>query len=1446
MATIETLTNQLTQMSGALNQLIDRNNALEHEVSNLRNNSHRNDPVEKYKIPDPIKSLQTYTGEKNHLHQWLRSAESTLDLFRGVPEDRYRVYFQAILNKIEGKAKSIICLAGDVQTFDEVKTILTSALGDRQELSYYKSQLWRSKMNEDTTIQKYYSDTKATIQRIKALAKQTTLYNEHWEAINKFIDEDALAAFISGLKKPYFGYAQASKPKDVEDAYAFLCKFTFHEKTANRVPSKSSPAKPWEKKNSFPQQAKSAKEEPMDVDPSMRSRLTFNKKLVNNNEAEYTEDLSADESESDNEASDEDEPEEQAVVHTKFSDSYEHKTLGINNYLPYVEVRLQPINKVIKLLIDTGSNVNLIDPGILKKTGPTVTPIKLHGVKGTNIIKSKGHLRIFNSPTKLPFLEFKFSKQFQGMLGCPALAGLNAQIDYEKGTITANGITVEFKKYYPPSIHRHTMTLETATNGEWLVPDFQKLNDSVYIEPGIYKAENNKTTINVACQNCKSHDKLPTLELIVNNFEALDPITIKKGEKISKEDIGKLLRTQHLSPMEKENLLDVIHQHKNVLLTQGEKLSASSAIKHKIVTTDEKPVFTKTYRCPHQFKPHIEEQIKEMLDNGIIRHSQSPYSAPIWVVPKKADASGKKKVRIVIDYRKLNEKTIDDKYPIPLMEEVLDLALKSQYFTTLDLKSGFHQISMDEKSVEKTAFSTDKGHFEFTRMPFGLKNAPATFQRAMNYVLTGLIGNICYVYLDDILILGTSLKAHLKNLSTVLKRLEDFNLKIQLDKCEFLKRETEFLGHIITPEGVKPNPDKIRKILDWPLPKSEKEIKQFLGLSGYYRRFIKDYSKLTKPITKYLKKDTKLDLKDEDYKKSFEDLKKILTSDQILAYPDYTKPFVLTTDASDFAIGAVLSQIQGNIERPIAFASRTLNAAESRYSTTEKEALAIVWATKKYESYLYGTSFTLITDHKPLVYLQNSRNNAKLLRWSEQLSKFNYVIKYKEGKTNKVADALSRRPEINVNSTGDDTVHSANTSDDHFVHFTERAINSYRNQLIFRTANFETTINETPFPGYNRITVVKRNFTQETIMNTLQEYHNGRQTAIKAPEDLIQTIQQAIRDDFLPNHFVFAPNMVEDVTNEERQNLLISTEHERAHRGIQEVENQLKRSYFFPRMTRMISSYINTCKICNMHKYERKPYNIKISSRPITDKPFDRVHMDIFAINKESFLSLIDSFSKHLQLIPIKTKNLTDVQAALTRYISTYESPRVIVTDHETTFTSGQLRDFLNNLGVAIEYASSSESNGQIERTHSTIIEIYNTNKTKFRDSNTITIIEAAVSLYNKSVHSTTKFTPNEIIFNSSGVRNRGEIEAITQRIHEKVKLNTQKTHDKQIALNENREDPPIIQDGQEVFLKPNIRTKTSPRANDAIAHQITPKTFKINNTNTKRNKNKIKRIKKP
>lgn len=474
------------------------------------------------------------------------------------------------------------------------------------------------------------------------------------------------------------------------------------------------------------------------------------------------------------------------------------------------------------------------------------------------------------------------------------------------------------------------------------------------------------------------------------------------------QTIKSQLRTDHLNDEEKELITNLCLEFQDIFYLENDVLTFTNEIKHSIDTNNAKPIYTKSYRYPQIHKEEVRTQISNMLKQRIIRPSISPWSSPVWIVPKKLDASKKQKWRIVIDYRKLNELTIDDKYPLPNISDILDQLGKCEYFSTLDLASGFHQIEINPSDISKTAFSVENGHYEFVRMPFGLKNAPSTFQRVMDNILLGIQNERCLVYMDDIIIYSPTIHEHISRLKEVFQRLQKANLKIQPDKCEFLKKEVAYLGHLITPEGVKPNPEKVSCIQNFPQPKNPKEIKSFLGLAGYYRRFISNFAKLSKPLTRLLQKDVPF-IFNQDCLDSFEELKNSLTSNPILIYPNFEEPFLLTTDASAFAIGAVLSQGHIGKDLPIAFASRTLCGAETKYSTIERELLAIVWAVKHFRPYLFGRKFTLITDHRPLTWLFSIKDpGSRLARWRLKLEEYDYKIIHKSGKANKNADALSR------------------------------------------------------------------------------------------------------------------------------------------------------------------------------------------------------------------------------------------------------------------------------------------------------------------------------------------------------------------------------------------------------------------------------------------------------
>lgn len=343
-------------------------------------------------------------------------------------------------------------------------------------------------------------------------------------------------------------------------------------------------------------------------------------------------------------------------------------------------------------------------------------------------------------------------------------------------------------------------------------------------------------------------------------------------------------------------------QYSDIFYYENTDLSFTNAVKHSIRTKDDIPIFTRSFRHPESMRTEIASQISKLLENKIIRPSISPYSSPVWIVPKKMDASGKRKYRMVIDYRKLNENTIEDKYPLPRIDEILDNLGRCTYFTTLDLAQGFHQIEVDSDSIEKTAFTIGNGHYEYVRMPFGLKNAPSTFQRVMDNVLREHLHRICFVYMDDIVIFSKSLQEHQQHIKLIFDKLRQYNLKVQLDKSEFACKTVKFLGHVITDKGIRPNPDKIEAIRKFPIPKTTKEIKAFTGLIGYYRRFISNFAKIIHPMTKCLKKGSKIDINNPEYINAFEKCKTLITNAPILQYPDFSKPFSLTTDASNVAI----------------------------------------------------------------------------------------------------------------------------------------------------------------------------------------------------------------------------------------------------------------------------------------------------------------------------------------------------------------------------------------------------------------------------------------------------------------------------------------------------------------------------------------------------------------
>ena len=377
------------------------------------------------------------------------------------------------------------------------------------------------------------------------------------------------------------------------------------------------------------------------------------------------------------------------------------------------------------------------------------------------------------------------------------------------------------------------------------------------------------------------------------------------------------------------------------------------------------------------------------------------------------------KLRLVIDYRQLNKQTIKSTWPIPSIEEIFDTLEGSAYFTSIDMSAGFYQVPMEESSQDYTASSTPFGSFKWLRMPMGLTGSPPTFQCLVEKVLVGLTWKICVPYLDDIIIFSSFPEEHLKRLRLVFERFRAHNLKMNPDKCDFFRMKDQFLVHIVSKDGLKVDPSKIEKIeavQKFPVPPSQTEVKSFWDLASYYRRFVPKFAEIARPLHKASETSAKFEWTQEA-QDEFESLKLKLTSTPILAFPCIKEPFILYTEASQFAMVALLAQVQDGKERAICYASKSLSKSQTKYSATRRELLALVTFTRQFRHYLLGQKFTIVTDHSALQWLHSFKDpDGITAKWLEKLAPFDYEVRHRPGKSIGLADGLSRIPPNSINA----------------------------------------------------------------------------------------------------------------------------------------------------------------------------------------------------------------------------------------------------------------------------------------------------------------------------------------------------------------------------------------------------------------------------------------------
>ena len=598
-------------------------------------------------------------------------------------------------------------------------------------------------------------------------------------------------------------------------------------------------------------------------------------------------------------------------------------------------------------------------------------------------------------------------------------------------------------------------------------------------------------------------------------------------------------------------------------------------IDHRIeLIPGSKPPALAPYRMSPAELLELRKQLKELLDAGLIRPSRAPYGAPV-LFQKKHDGS----LRMCVDYRALNKATIKNKYPIPLAAELFDRLSKATYFIKLDLRSGYWQVRIAEGDEGKTTCVTRYGAYEFLVMSFGLTNAPTTFCNLMNDVLFENIDAFVVVYLDDIVVYSQSLQEHEKHLSLVFQRLRENRLFVKKEKCEFAQRQITFLGYKISEGLIKMDENKVRAIREWSEPSKLKELRSFLGLANYYRRFIKGYSKVVAPLTDPLKKDQVCQWNLE-CQAAFDELKGAISSEPVLRLPNLELPFEVQTDASDRALGGVLVQ-EGH---PVAFESRKLNGAEQRYSTHEKEMTAVIHCLQQWRHYLLGSIFIVVTDNVANTFFTSQKKlSAKQARWQEFLADFNFDWLHRLGKHNVVADTLSRKEVIAYIAALSEVV-----SD-----FNERI-----QQLAESDASYEK-LRQQVREGLNR---------RYWIQDNLLMAKGGR---------------------------LYVP------VGQLRKELLRET-HDTKWAGHPEEERTqalLARSYYWPKMGEDVQAYVRSCLVCQLDKTERKKAAGLLQPLPIPEKPWESISMDFISgfpkVSDYKFiLVVVDRFSKYAVFIP--------------------------------------------------------------------------------------------------------------------------------------------------------------------------------------------------------------------
>ena len=783
-----------------------------------------------------------------------------------------------------------------------------------------------------------------------------------------------------------------------------------------------------------------------------------------------------------------------------------------------------------------------------------------------------------------------------------------------------------------------------------------------------------------------------------------------------------------LSKLEVSKIKEFVNSLDEFFANSWKDLGCCNLRPYKIKLKSDVPIFNYPYRMSEKELKLIDEETQKMLDAGIIRASMSPYSARPFFGPK---PNGEK--RFVINYKPLNSVTEIVHMAIPAVEDLINKLNKAKWFTILDLKSGYWQIVVDIDSVAYTAFTTRTGHWEFVRLPFGLSNAVSEFCHIMHM----LLGHLPYVivYVDDIVIFSESLDDHFEHILNVCKILRKNNLKLNKDKCKFFKLEIKCLGYIISHNRVAMDIDKIKTICLFREPKNLKQLQSFLGLSNYYAKFIQNYASIVYPLFKLLKKNCPF-IWTNVHAHALEEIKKALTSYPTLRMVDSSKKFRLYTDASSFALGAILSQYDDKEEWVVYYISRVLKGAEINYTITEKEALSVVWSIKYFRIYLIDTKFEVITDHSALIWLMNIKEpSGRLMRWSIYLQQYDFIIIHRSGKKHLNADAVSR---LHYSESGELCVVDKNT-------FCLTKL--LREILVSTRANSKTDLT-------TKLDKLFEVYDDKDFIHFLK-YKKFFKRCDEKNKQRIKNVAKffEIKDNRLVVQKDLNKDILQIIPKKNERLDLIKIAHDYGHYATESTVDRIESDgYTWFKIYEDVKEYVSKCIRC--HKFNSMTkFNAPAQALPVKGI-FDRIGIDLVlglpltVDGYKGILVITEYLSKFPYAVPIRSKTADEIAEKLWTYISIFGPAKEIISDNGSEFINKVIDRLLAFSGIERRITSkySPATNGLTERFNATLIKSLSKHAYE-NPQNWPEWLPFILLSYRTRVHSITGFTPFFLCF---------------------------------------------------------------------------------------------------